>query len=126
MENSLTYEEWINIKNKTNKWNDKYIPIPSDSISKLYKDKGCNYIQISDGYGLYHLGKDVCDFGVPLFNIEQQIRIRTKIHTRKDKKGFCRLSVILACQPKNIKNLTPSKYSLDTIDKLPPLLIYKM
>src|SRR4030067_321728 len=82
MEKSITHEEWINIKKETNKWDDKYITIPSDSISRLYQEKGCNYIQISDGYGLYHLGKDICDFGVPLFNIEQQIRIRTKIHTR--------------------------------------------
>lgn len=126
MEKSITHEEWINIKKETNKWNDKYITIPSDSISRLYQENGCNYIQISDGYGLYHLGKDICDFGVPLFNIEQQIRIRTKIHTRKNKKGFCCLSVTIACQPKDIKKLSPSKYSLDNKDKLPPLLIYKL
>ena len=126
MEKSITHEEWINIKKETNKWDDKYITIPSDSISRLYQEKGCNYIQISDGYGLYHLGKDICDFGVPLFNIEQQIRIRTKIHTRKNKKGICSLSVTVACQPKNIKKLAPSKYSLDNKDKLPPLLIYKL
>ena len=126
MEKSITHEEWINIKKETNKWDDKYITIPSDSISRLYQEKGCNYIQISDGYGLYHLGKDICDFGVPLFNIEQQIRIRTKIHTRKNKKGFCCLSVVVACQPKDIKKLSQSKYSLDNKDKLPPLLIYKL
>jgi len=67
--------------------NDQYIDIPSDIISRLYKAKLCNYIQISNGYGLYHLGDNVCNFDVPLFNIEQQIRIRTKIHTRKNKKG---------------------------------------
>src|SRR3990172_4300765 len=55
MEKSITHEEWINIKKETNKWDDKYITIPSDSISRLYQEKGCNYIQISDGYGLYHL-----------------------------------------------------------------------
>ena len=126
MKKSITYEEWINIKKETNKWNDKYISIPSDSISKLYKEKGCNYIQISNGYGLYHLGNDICNFGVPFFNIEQQIRIRTKIHTRKNKKGFCNLSVTAACQPKDIKKLIPSKYSLDNKDKLPKLLIYKL
>lgn len=126
MEKSITHEEWINIKKETNKWNDKYITIPSNTISRLYQEKGCNYIQISDGYGLYHLGKDICNFGVPLFNIDQQIRIRTKIHTRKNKKGFCSLSVTVACQPKNIKILTPSKYTLDNKDKLPQSLIYKL
>ena len=119
MEREITHQEWIKIKEETNKWNDKYIDIPSDIISKLYQAKGCNYIQISDGYGLFHLGNDICNFDVPLFDIEQQIRIRTKIHTTKNKKGFCSLSVTIACQPKNILKLIPSKYSLDNKDKLP-------
>ena len=125
MEKSITHKEWINIKKETNKWDDKYITIPPDTISKLYNEKGCNYIQISDGYGLYHLGKDICNFDVPLFSIEQQIRIRTKIHKTNNKNGFCSLSVMVACKPKNIKKLIPSKYSLDDKDKLPPCLIYK-
>lgn len=124
MKNLITHEEWVNIKKNTTKWDDKYITIPPDTISKLYQEKGCNYIQISDGYGLYHLGKDICNFGVPFFNIEQQIRIRTKIHTKKNKQGYCCLSVTVSCQPKDIKKLCPSKYSLDSKDKLPSLLIY--
>ena len=104
--------------------NTRYIDIPSNTIKKLYFAKGCKYIQISDGYGLYHLGKDICGFDVPLFETEQQLRIRTKIHETKNKKGFCKLSVTIACQPKNIKELTPSKYSLDNKDKLPINLIY--
>ena len=62
---------------------------------------------------------------VPLFNIEQQLRIRTKIHTRKNKKGFCNLSVTIACKPKDITNLIPSKYTLDDVNYLPTSLIYK-
>lgn len=124
MKKPITYEEWIKIKKKTNKWNDKYISIASDCISKLYKEKGCSYIQISDGYGLYHLEKDICNFDVPLFDIEQQIRIRTKIHTKKNKKGYCVLSITAACQPKNIKKLEPSKYSLDNKNKLPQNITY--
>ena len=124
IEKKITHEEWIKIKKKTNKWDDIYIDIPSDTITKLYQAKKCNYIQISDGCGLYHLGNDICGFDVPLFKIEQQIRIRTKIHTKKNKKGFCNLSVTVACQPKNIKELIPSKYSLDNKDKLPPILIF--
>jgi len=124
IEKKITHEEWIKIKKETNKWDDIYIDIPSDTITKLYQAKKCNYIQISDGCGLYHLGNDICGFDVPLFKIEQQIRIRTKIHTKKNKKGFCNLSVTVACQPKNIKELIPSKYSLDNKDKLPPILIF--
>jgi len=83
MENPITHEEWSEIKRRTNRWNDVYLDIPSDTISRLYREKGCSYIQISNGYGLYHLGNDVCKFGVPLFNIEQRLRIRAKIHTKK-------------------------------------------
>lgn len=125
MEKSITYESWVKLKTETKKWDDVYIDIPSDCISKLYQAKGCNYIQISNGYGLYHLGNDICDFDVPIFNIEQQLRIRTKIHTRKNKKGFCNLSVTIACQPKYITKLNNSKYTLDDENKLPVSLIYK-
>lgn len=125
MKNPITHEEWVKIKTETKRWNDLYIDIPSDYISKLYQAKGCNYIQISNGYGLYHLGNDICNFDVPLFNIEQQLRIRTKIHTRKNKKGFCNLSVTIACQPKDITKLKHSKYTLDDETKLPVSLIYK-
>lgn len=126
MEKSITHEKWIKIKKNTDEWNDKYIDIPSNIISKLYQAKGCSYIQISDGYGLYHLGNDICNFNVSLFDIEQQIRARTKIHSKKNKKGFCSLSVTIACQPKNIKELKKSKYSLDDKNKLPNTLIYKL
>jgi hypothetical protein len=86
--------------------------------------KECQYIQISD-YGLYHLGNDVCNFNVPEFIIEQQLRIRTKIHSSKNKNGFCSISVIASCQPIDIKKLDKSPYSLDSIDMLPPNLLYK-
>jgi len=123
MENQITNEVWIKLKAETKKWGDYYIDIPSDIIRKLYQAKGCNYIQISN-YGLYHLGNDKCDFGVPQFDIEQRIRIRTKPHsTRKD--GTRSLSVTAACQPKSITKLNRSKYTLDDENKLPVSLIYK-
>ena len=125
MKKPITHEEWIKIKQSTDKWDDKYFDIPSDSISKLYQAKGCNYIQISNGYGLFHLGNNICNFDIPLFILEQQIRIRTKIHKRINKNGFCNLSVTVACQPKDITKLRPSKYSLDDKHKLPPPLLFK-
>jgi len=66
----------------------------------------------------------VCGFNVPEFVCEQQLRLRTKIHTRKNTKGFCKLSVTISCQPKNIKQLKNSDYSLDDISKLPENLEY--
>lgn len=122
--NDITHEEWKKIKKETDKWNDKYIDIPSDTIIKLYNSKGCQYIQVSDK-GLYYLNYDPCDFNVPQFNIPQQMRIRTKIHTKKNKKGFCKLSIMASCQPKNIKIYPKSSYSLDDISKLPLNLVYK-
>lgn len=118
LEKQMTHQEWLDVKRKTTVFNDMYIDIPNDTISKLYKAKGCHYIQISN-YGLYHLGHDICNFGVPEFKLDQQIRIRIKIHSRRNTKGFCDLSVTAACQPKQIKQLAKSKYSLDHMNTLP-------
>lgn len=123
MKHNITHNEWLNIKKSTDKWNDVYIDIPNDIIAKLYSFKKCSYIQISK-YGLYHLGNDICNFNVPKFIIDQQIRIRTKIHSKANKNGYCQLSVIAACQPKNIKKLKLSKFSLDDKEKLPHNLHY--
>ena len=123
MTHDITHEEWKKLKSESDDFHDMYIDCPEDTIQKLYKEKGCVYIQISEK-GLYHLGDDKCHFAVPEFVCEQQLRIRTKIHTTKDKKGYCKLSVTIACQPKHIKNVTKSPYSLDDKDKLPRNLLY--
>lgn len=120
---NITHTEWVKIKQETNDFNDTYIDCPSDTIKKLYTEKGCTYIQISNK-GLYHLGNDLCIFNVPEFICEQQLRIRTKIHKRNDTNGYCKLSVTVSCQPKNIKKIVDSNFSLDDISKLPNNLIY--
>lgn len=120
---NITHEEWLVIKQNTNKWNDYYIDIPNNIIKNIYKNKGCSYIQISDNYGLYHLGEDICNFNVPEFIVEQELRIRTKIHCRKKKNGYCQFSINASCIP---KNLHKSLYSLDNIEKLPTNLKYKI
>lgn len=121
----LKYSEWTEIKKGTSKWNDVYYDIPSDSIRKLYSLKGCQYIQVSGGYGLYHLGEDVCKFGVPVFEVKQRLRVRIKVHTRKNKQGYCDLSITASCQPRGMEELEPSPYSLDKKDKIPPTLKLK-
>ena len=125
LSSSITHETWRKIKASTSDWNDVYIDIPNDTIEKMYRSKGCFYIQVSDGFGLYHLGDDVCGFNVPEFIVPQQIRVRTKIHCRRNKKGFCSLSVMAACQPKNINCLPKSPFSLDDYDRLPLNLYIK-
>jgi hypothetical protein len=123
--NNITHDSWLKIKSNTNDWNDSYIDIPNNIIKQMYSKKGCKYIQISN-YGLYHLGNDICNFNVPEFHCKQEIRVRTKIHTRSNNKGYCNLSVTIACKPKNIKELEKSKHSLDNSSKLPDNLIYKL
>jgi hypothetical protein len=123
MSKNITHEEWIKIKSETNDFKDGYIDCSNDTIKRLYGEKGCMYIQISDK-GLYHLGNDICNFQVPLFICQQQLRVRTKIHKRKNSKGFCKLSVTIACQPTNISSLVKSEYSLDDKSKLPINLLY--
>ena len=123
IERNITHQEWIKIKKETYDFNDVYIECSNDTIKKLYREKGCYYIQISEK-GLYHLGNDICMFNVPEFICDQQIRIRTKIHSKKNKKGFCSLSITVSCKPKNIKNLIKSDYSLDDINMLPSKLVY--
>jgi hypothetical protein len=70
------------------------------------------------------LGNDICNFNVPEFICDQHLRIRTKIHTRCNKKGYCNLSVMLSCKPTNIRKLNNSPYSLDNNNKLPENLLY--
>lgn len=119
----ITHEEWKKTKRETSDFNDTYIDCPSDTIMKLYREKGCSYIQISEK-GAYHLGDDICDFKVPMFLCDQRLRVRTKIHGSKNKKGFCKLSVTIASQPKNINSVINSPYSLDHHTTLPNNLIY--
>jgi hypothetical protein len=119
-ERKITHDEWCQLK-KSGKWSDQYISIPDYTIRDLYQRKGCQYIQISD-FGLYRLGPDVCGFGCPEFIIDQQIRIRIKVHKRVAASGFCHLSVTAAAQPRDIRTLKKSPYSLDSFEKLPTLL----
>lgn len=118
LETNITHEDWKNTKKSTDDFNDMYIDCPDDTIKRLYTAKGCKYIQISNK-GLYHLGDDFCKFNVPEFICPQKIRIRSKIHERKNSKGYCSLSITVSCLPKNINELKESNYSLDSFDKIP-------
>lgn len=108
---NMTHEEWSAIKKADTTFHDDYKTCPSDTISNLYREKGCQYIQIS-GKGLYHTGDDVCGFGVPKFECEQQIRIRIKVHSRNIG-GHTKLSVMAAAQPVDFSKIVASPYSLD-------------
>lgn len=124
LERKITYSEWKDMKKSDPDFKDHYIVCPEDTIARLYRAKGCQYIQIY-GKGLYHTGVDVCGFGVPFFTCEQRIRIRCKVHKESDTHGFAALSVTAAAQPTkgNLKDLATSPYSLDTLEKMPGQLI---
>jgi len=122
-ERDITHVEWKKIKKRTDNFKDQYFDCPDDTILRLYAEKGCKYIQISER-GLFHLGDDICNFNVPIFLCKQEIRIRTKIHKSNDLRGFCKLSVIVSCKPKHKRIIPHSHYSLDAVSKLPLNLTY--
>ena len=111
----MTRDEWIKIKHD---YKDEYLTVDNHEIQNFYKNKGCAYIQIK-GRGLYHLGEDPLEWGVPEFKVEQRMRIRAKDHGIR---VSTRYSVTAAFQPLNIKALVPSEYSIDDRTRLPPNL----
>jgi hypothetical protein len=56
---------------------DEFIDIPKDSVARYYNSKDTYYIQIG-GFGLYYMGKDKANLGVPEFNLQLKLRMRLK------------------------------------------------
>lgn len=126
-ENPIKYDDWVEIKQSDyDTWKDIFIKIPSDTIRSLYSLKNNQYIQIEKS-GLFHLGDDVCNFGVPLFEPEQHLRIRIKPHKTKNSKGYASLSVTATCTllGADAWKTLRSPFSLDSLNTLPPLLTHK-
>lgn len=113
----LSHQTWKTLKASTNTWNDMYIDIDPAVVGTLYAIKGCQYIQIS-GYGLYHLGENPLNVGVPPFIVKSRMRFRVKVHA-SNISGRCKLSVTASCIP-YIRLLPKSKYSLDSVVSMPP------
>lgn len=120
---NITHVDWLKEKKQTKNWNDIKFDINDNSINEYYLAKDNKYIQISSK-GLYYLeDNDELSLDIPKFSVDTHLRIRTKIHKRSNSKGFCNMSITASLMPKKIKNLEPSKYSLDSVTKLPPALI---
>jgi len=123
--NNITHDEWLQIKAGTNDFNDSYIQCPPDTIRKMYELKGCAYIQV-ESLGVFRVAdEDVCSLDVPLFECPQRLRVRTKVHHRVTKSGYCSLSVTIACQPVDFKSITPSPYSIDDLHGCLPEIFEK-
>jgi hypothetical protein len=61
---------------------DVYIDVPNYSVSDYYRIKGSSYIQV-EGKGLYHTGLDILELGVPLFDVQTKLRLRTSKHINR-------------------------------------------
>jgi hypothetical protein len=72
-------ETW---KREKDTFKDVYINVPNYSIADYYRVKGSHYIQI-EGKGLYHTGIDILELGVPLFDAETKLRLRTSKHINR-------------------------------------------
>ena len=102
--------EEFNIKGVTT------IYVPQNTISNLYANNYIDYIQIRN-YGLYHTGRNVANFNVPLFECEQEIRFIPYYENKN-------IHLLMSIKPKNINDIKKSQYSLDLSDtlSLPPYL----
>jgi hypothetical protein len=123
LKSNITHEQWVQLKTSSNTFSDEYLECPDDTIARLYRSKGCKYVQISEK-GLYHVGDDIHQFGVPMLICKQVIRIRTKVHSRVNRNGFCHLSVTASCRPENVRDLPNSRFSLDDRNSLPGRIVY--
>ena len=92
------------------------IDVNKKTIANLYANNYIDYIQIRD-YGLYHTGRNVANFDVPLFECDQEIRFIPYYENKN-------IHLLMSIKPKNINNIKKSQYSLDISDTLclPPHL----
>lgn len=92
------------------------IDVPNNTISNLYTNNYIDYIQIRD-YGLYHTGRNIANFDVPLFECDQEIRFIPYYENKN-------IHLLMSIKLKNINNIKKSQYSLDISDtlSLPPHL----
>jgi hypothetical protein len=118
LRSGMTFPEWETIASD---FKDEQYHAPSDVISKYYAEKGNSYIQIN-GFGLYHTGVDVCDFGVPYFRCPTYMRVRCKRHGKKCPLTGNDIPSSVMTSFWISKNPEPSIYSLDDVSKLPMAL----
>ena len=57
---------------------EKFLPVNPDTIKKFYAKT--DYLQVGDGYGLYHFKSDVANLGTESIDAEFVLRLRLKSH----------------------------------------------
>jgi len=96
------FDTW---KSEKDLFKDEYINAPSYAIAEYYRLKGSQYIQI-EGKGFYHTGIDILELGVPLFETQTKLRIRTSKHINR-KTGVPRDVTIALCMNNRLLNKSP-------------------
>jgi hypothetical protein len=97
-----TFDTWNKEKEL---FKDEYISAPSYAIAEYYNLKGSQYIQI-EGKGFYHTGIDVLNLGLPLFETQTKLRIRTSKHINR-KTGVPRDVTIALCMNNRLLKKSP-------------------
>ena len=103
-------EDYLNFR-------EKFKNVENGLIGRYYNSKNVYYIQIKN-YGLYYLGKDIADLGVPIFNPPLRLRIRLK---RKDSVKLSNYNFTTAIQLQSMPQ--KSSYNLEDLDFLNQLKI---
>lgn len=67
----------IDVAHDYKTFKDEFVDIPPSAVADYYNSKNTYYIQIG-GYGLYYMGKDIANLGVPEFDSKLRLRIRLK------------------------------------------------
>ena len=112
-EDNLT-PTWADKEDDYNKFQDKYIPIPNNTVTNYYKAKNINYIHIG-GLGTYYMGADpaqmVASSNMPRFQADLKLRIRKKGSSSNPNYRFS-LALLLASTPNE------SEFDIETEDSL--------
>ena len=105
---------WADKEDDYNKFQDKYIPIPNNTVTNYYKAKNINYIHIG-GLGTYYMGADpaqmVASSNMPRFQADLKLRIRKKGSSSNPNYRFS-LALLLASTPNE------SEFDIENEDSL--------
>ncbi|MBS3069536.1 hypothetical protein J4441_04180 [Candidatus Micrarchaeota archaeon] len=80
---SMTYEDG---KADQAAFEDREFIVKASALWKYYGEKGTHYIQVGDGYGFYHLDKDIAKLGTTQFDCDFILRFRAKYHDLVDRR----------------------------------------
>ena len=113
-DSELTYQD---VKEDQKNFEDVTYYISDETIGRFYEDKA-NYIQIGNGYGLYHPKTDKAKLGTEKFHGKFFLRFRAKRHTTKNFHCYSFFTVI-KCKKLNKK----SCYNIEETDNqtFPPI-----